>query len=508
MFKDYAATLALFLDRTLGVPKERLPRVGVYNPKRQTAGEIIITHQADDPRVPHAPRLDPSFLSAAYSPLGVSYRNHLIGLNPLLSKKELFVNKKWDIRYYDQLNYPVILGQIEGQEKFSQRKGSALRFLDMPLYMPDQGWHIPPELAQFEETIAKAIAFEREVNPRFEKNCYVYITVDQGDVYPKEAQRRTGWHADSYLKIDNTKRGVDIACDHVYVIADNCPTPFLTGPFSVKDIDAENLDEVLARFAKEAEGKTPTFYPDYTLLRLNPYCIHNVGFYETDIVLQRTFVKISISQNKYCKLGNAHNPGFIYDWPMLPRHHVPYDNQALKHSSHRKDRDRFTHIQPSMIDFSKQTCLVSWAKSTIHIVHRHQEVKAEKASPGEMLSSQNGDFLVTMLVAKEGDWKITVSTHEQYFLSAEKLSLLYHPHPQREGIFIPKPLKRKAIELTADVRFLASWGSVQYAKKGDFLMYVSDDDIYAVSSELFEKAFTISQEPPPEGYLGGGSGMD
>ena len=427
VYQKYDQELRGFIEQTLSI---------AYAPKPQSSAEIIIKSEANDPRLVQIPRMNTTFMSQYFS-----HDLHLQQLNPRLTTNELFTHKNWDIAYYDRENYPVVLGKLDDPSTFSLKKnGVGLRFLDMPIFMPTQGWRIPFELEQFKEVIAKAVAFERRVNPDFEKKCYVYITVDQGEVEPHKAQRRTGWHGDSYLRIDSRKKKIQLPCDHVYVIADNCPTPFLPGPFSLKNVDAENVDAVLAHFAAIAEGKTPTYYPNYTLLKLDPYCVHNVGFNNTEQPLFRTFVKISISQSKYCKLGNAHNPLFIYDWPMVLRHNVPYDNTALQNSSHRKDRDRFIEINPHTVDFSQDTCFVDWAEPAIDSAVRIKEMNAEPAVESEIIKTLHDGFLTTIYAAGKGDWKVTVSHAEHYFLSAKQLERFYSEDPVQKGRFLPKPI--------------------------------------------------------------------
>lgn len=466
---------------------------GEYNPKKQTQQQIIIKEEPDNPKVPQAPKMDTSFLKKKMSVEEQrNHRSQIAALNPQQTT-HLFSNKPWNIDYYDQENYPVILGTISDQKTFSSRqKGVGLRFLDMPIHMPGQGWRIPPELEQFKEVITRAVAFERDVNPEFEKTCFVYITVDQGEVEPHQAQRRTGWHGDSFLKIDNKKNSITHSCDHVYVIADNCPTPFLPGPFSLKGVDPENIDAVLKHFAQQAEGKTPTYYPNYTLLRLDPYCVHNVGFNNSEQPLFRTFVKISFSQNKYCKLGNARNPLFVYDWPMIPRYQVPYDNSALQRSSHRKDRDQFLEVNPHLIDFSKNTCQLAWAGASIQTAIRRQSVFAEPAREGELLRTFCDGFLATIFAAEKEDWKVTASHGDEYFLSEADLNKLYTKDAEEAGKFNPKPIPRRFIRLTENVRFLAPWGTLQYARKGDVLMCAGKNDVYALPGIRFKDDFIIN----------------
>lgn len=187
--------------------KSPLEITRAYHPKNQTISEIMIKDSIDNPKVPQAPRMDIAFLLKKISlEEQKNYHSQICSLNPHRTDHDVFSNKFWDVEYYNQENYPVILGTINDQEIFSlKRNGLGLRFLDMPIHMPCQGWRIPAELKQFEEVIDRAIAFEKHVNPDFEKTCYVYITVDQGEVEPHQAQRRTGWHGDSYLKINSKK---------------------------------------------------------------------------------------------------------------------------------------------------------------------------------------------------------------------------------------------------------------------------------------------------------------
>ena len=58
-------------------------------------------------------------------------------------------------------------------------------------------------------------------------------------------------------------------------------------------------------------------YPIHTLLRLDPYVVHRASVAETDTY--RTFVKVSVSNKKYARMGNTHNDLFDYDWTMKER---------------------------------------------------------------------------------------------------------------------------------------------------------------------------------------------
>ena len=282
-------------------------------------------------RVPKLQSLDVSFLRCNLTQKDIAlYKNHVELMNH--ADADIWQRKFWNLYFYEKKNHPIIVGSITDRKKFSlQYQDKGLRFLDLPIYMPGQGWRIPEELKQFEEVINMAVNHECLCLHDFEKDHYVYITVDQGFVEPHNSQRRPGFHADSYLKIDTTKSSfLPILVDHVYIAYDSCPTIFAEGPFDIKNnAYPEDVMTVLKYFEKTAINTNKYFYPDYTLLRVDPYCVHDAGINELDETIFRTFVKISFSKNKYAHLGNAHNNLFIYEWPLTLRKNVSYTKEAI-----------------------------------------------------------------------------------------------------------------------------------------------------------------------------------
>lgn len=460
----------------------------------QTQEQIVIkAASAEDPTVPTFKGLNPEFVSRPLTPAECQeWRDRLIQQNPDHTVEDLFTLRNWDVELYNRINLPVKIAVLENPELFSSKLGGhGLRFLDLPIYMPNQGWRIPPQLEQFKEMIGKAIAAERLLHPDFEKDCFVYITIDQGYVPPHTAQRRAGWHGDSYRKIDTKKKSITIPVDHVYVIADCCPTLFQAGPFSLEGIDPEDVDQVLARFTEVANDKPSITYPSYTLLRMDPYCVHDAGVNDSDQTIWRTFVKISVSQSRYCKLGNAHNQLFVYDWPMIPRHNVPYTSEAFKQSAHRKDRDRFQEVNVRQIDFLKSTSDLPWTDSKIHTIVRKNSVHAEKAKPGDILQTNLDGFLVTIMMAKENQWRVTSQDGYEVFMDELIFKNLYKADSVTEGVFLPKQEIRRAVEVTDDVRFYSTLGDLEYARKGNYIIYLNSDDIYTVPKKVFESKYRI-----------------
>ena len=224
---------------------------------------------------------------------------------------------------------------------------------------------------------------------------------------------------------------------------------------------------------------------------MDPYCVHDAGINRSDKTVFRTFVKVSISKTKYCKLGNAKNPLFQYEWNMIPRHGVPYSKPILAQSSLRRDRDAFKDVDPTEIDFMGSDCNVAWAESRIHNCYRSQPVRAAPAEEGEMLGSCHDDFLITVNVAQAGDWKITPKYGDEYFLPAQKLQANYERSEDDEELFLPKKTLRRCVKLSEDITFKAPWGTRSFAKAGDYLVYLNDADIYPIPKDVFEHEHTL-----------------
>lgn len=255
------------------------------------------------------------------------FKRKIRRLNLNQDEEKLFGIKYWNIKDFNRKNLPINVGRLRSKKIFSKPKG--IRFLDMPIRMPRQGWAIPLGLSQFKEVIFKAAEYERITNPNF-YNLYVYITVDQKNVKPNKSQRRPGCHSDAYIT-DELGTQMDVVAENrkyiekqkgelvenTYICYDKLPTEFFPGPFSLKD--TKNCDKVLKNFDQTSKKQKPIKYPSHTLLRLNPYDIHRASINETGKTLKRTFVKISFSKKKYNRKGNTINTLFNYKWKMIPR---------------------------------------------------------------------------------------------------------------------------------------------------------------------------------------------
>lgn len=228
------------------------------------------------------------------------------------------MRRPWNVQLFNQVNLPEVIGTVNA-DSFSEQNN--IRVLDMPIYMPGQGWAIPGEITQFLETIRLAVMSERRYG-HFEKDHYVYITVDQKVVREGKTSRRAGAHSDAYIEfanqqIDITDKHADVVAQehgevsHTYIIYDSVPTEFFNAPFPLVDSSDAGSLKTFDEIAATAPIVT---YPTHTLLRLDPYVVHRCAVVPKDHY--RTFVKVSISKKKYARQGNTINPEFKYDWTM------------------------------------------------------------------------------------------------------------------------------------------------------------------------------------------------
>lgn len=175
----------------------------------------------------------------------------------------------------------------------------------LPIVMPELGPpRLPPNLAWTRPMVMKAIADFGGQDHWY--NCqnehYVYLTARHMYVAPENMGNRPGWHSDGFMTPDIN-----------YIWYDSAPTEFCIQPFRLSQ------DHVLsmAEMDQQADVRNIVTYPTRRLLRLDEGVVHRVaaggmsGF--------RTFVKISISQERYNLRGNSHNYLFNYDWDLKDR---------------------------------------------------------------------------------------------------------------------------------------------------------------------------------------------
>lgn len=189
---------------------------------------------------------------------------------------------------------PVDLGLID----LSPRE--MMFWLYCPIKVPgDWAVTVPQNLRQFMPIIA-AVSADCSIN-RW-RDSYVYLTAKRLHISPENPGNRPGWHSDGFLTDDLN-----------YIWSDSNPTLFWVSEKLVSFTQDHQVS--LGEMASvEADREAHCIFPDRHLLRLDQTVIHRVA----DVLAPgiRTFVKVSVSSDKYDLIGNSVNhlldTGFAY----------------------------------------------------------------------------------------------------------------------------------------------------------------------------------------------------
>lgn len=200
-------------------------------------------------------------------------------------------------------NLPAIVGATN-----TIHPTEVLYYLYLPISMVgDPLFYIPDRLKVFEPLIQMVQADEPE---RFIDD-YVYITAKRMYVSPEITPNRMGWHADGFMSNDLN-----------YVWYDSVPTIFNKSEFKISPDHVKSLVE----FDTQALPANDVIYPPYFLLKLDQSVVHRVQ--EAKTLVMRTFVKISISEQRYNLKDNSHNHLLDYNWPLHDRQQMRNDPRA------------------------------------------------------------------------------------------------------------------------------------------------------------------------------------
>lgn len=195
-------------------------------------------------------------------------------------------------------------------------------------YLGVDGWHeymhylyLPVIInGLYNPTLPKRLEFLRTMLDRALRDAadigfyrrYVYVTVRRGFATPDTPLNRPGWHCDGF--------GTD---DLNYIWSSRWPTRFAIQDFadvstdhtiSMQQFELEVDDDCIQTYDPH-EGE---FHIAPPLLRLSPFVVHS-----TPLIPhpggERSFVKISFSDDKYNLRGNSHNHLLNYEWTMHDR---------------------------------------------------------------------------------------------------------------------------------------------------------------------------------------------
>lgn len=189
---------------------------------------------------------------------------------------------------------PVDLGLVDLSPK------EMMFWMYCPIKLPGS-WNIttPENLDQFNDIVQRA--YENCDEQRW-IDSYVYLTAKTLWVSKDNPGNRPGWHSDGFMTDDLN-----------YIWSDRNGTEFWVPPqlyCFTQDHHASLPEMELAG----ASGPVRT-YPDKHLLRLDEFVIHRVAEQTPGF---RTFVKISVSKDRYDLEGNSINHAFPA-WDYVPR---------------------------------------------------------------------------------------------------------------------------------------------------------------------------------------------
>lgn len=163
---------------------------------------------------------------------------------------------------------------------------------------------------QFDEIEPRLKCFEPLINAvynniTFSQWCdsYIYLTAKHIFVNDDHCGNRPGWHTDGFMSDDIN-----------YIWCDSEPTVF--SDCGLTDLTQEH-EKSLLEMEAFVNYSCEVTYPVKSLLKLDQFVIHRSP--ENCKSGYRTFVKISVSNEKYNLIGNSHNHLLDYNWDMQPR---------------------------------------------------------------------------------------------------------------------------------------------------------------------------------------------
>lgn len=200
-------------------------------------------------------------------------------------------------------NAPESLGVYDLQ--FSEY----MHYMYLPIRVPETGpaLRIPDRLEFARDMIYDAMFDERQRGNRW---SHVYVTARRGFATPGNPLNRPGWHSDGFGTPDIN-----------YVWTDRYPTLFAVQGF--QDISDDHTESA-RQFEAQVEADHIVTYEDRMLQRLDSSVIHAAPEIPAPGG-ERSFFKVSFSNDRYNLLGNSHNYLLDYNWPMHARSVVRND---------------------------------------------------------------------------------------------------------------------------------------------------------------------------------------
>lgn len=188
-------------------------------------------------------------------------------------------------------------------------------WLYCPIKLPGQHFcTVPDNLKTFSPIVGEVFG---DVEYEQWEDSYVYLTAKTLFVTADNPGNRPGWHSDGFMTADLN-----------YVWSDTNGTMFWEPKNRVSFV--QDHMSSLAEMHEAAEVGPHHIYPDKHLLRLDQSVIHRVADVHTPRV--RSFVKVSISRDRYDLVGNSINHELAPDWKYYERaadRNMPSKNETV-----------------------------------------------------------------------------------------------------------------------------------------------------------------------------------
>lgn len=248
------------------------------------------------------------------------------------------LNSVWDINKFLTPRAPVPVYQLSREELAEFSTPGVARTLDMPIKFPGSQFRIPNSLKQFKQVFNIVAAYEAAINKNCYDEYYCYLTADQGFVEPNTLQREAPCHVDGF---QGARWNPKTKINHTYTIGDSVPTTYYVQPFDLRHLDEAKhnffweMNNIVAK-TKSAHAR-PTKAGEISLM--DAFCVHRGS--EAPVRTFRTWLRLSFEVRVFDRRGNAHNPLFKYDWPMVKR-----DIEGLNLEAYDKTTDPSLRVFP------------------------------------------------------------------------------------------------------------------------------------------------------------------
>ena len=163
---------------------------------------------------------------------------------------------------------------------------------------------------------------------------HAYLTIDQRWVAPGTLQREAPCHVDGF---QGARYRPKCRTNHTYTVSDVLPTAYYVQAFDFTGLDERLHDyfwEMNAQVRDTNEGHRWQPLPAEITL-MDCYCVHRGVENDGPEPVFRTWMRLSFEERRrvFDRLGNAHNPLFEYEWPMVDRDIEQLNLRAFRESS-------------------------------------------------------------------------------------------------------------------------------------------------------------------------------